>query len=373
MSIQKTIVQLWLWLVCATCTSVFGESEDIKVTASKDILPWPISVSVKTEFLPAKAGPAAFHLTVVPTEHFSETCDSIVISVKNLRGTPYIGSERWVVTLSEVTPYACLVNVKIPDNDTTAIEIGAGCTMTMDEARWFVTTGDTLEMYDQHPAGARKYRPSWSDLERAKFTPEQLQKEFDFFLDMRNCYRNCQAFVDSALGTLEPTDSAYVYRVRTTVDMWITLQCDWGLNITPVKREELKDVLPPQPDETPRRDGSESADSLGSQSLLENQDNGRGQGAISLERVTGLTGANTLPINETITYYIRMNNNTGTNIRGISNGFEVYSPDSETRQLCQSRQTRICRRRLRTTEPPRFSRRLFLLSQATWTCAFPLR
>jgi len=30
-------------------------------------------------------------------------------------------------------------------------------------------------------------------------------------------------------------------------------------------------------------------------------------------------------------------------------------------------------KRIKLHEPPRFSRRLFLLSQATWTCAFPLR
>ena len=43
--------------------------------------------------------------------------------------------------------------------------------------------------------------------------------------------------------------------------------------------------------------------------------------------MTGITGDSTLPIDETITYYLRLNNNTGMSMKGITNGFRVYSPD----------------------------------------------
>jgi len=236
---------MWLALISIATTSAFGQKGDIHVTTSPDILPWPISVSVKTEFLPAKAGQAAFRLTVSPTEHIREGCDTVVISVKNLRGMPYTGPESWVVPASELTPYTYTVNIAIPDNDTSAIEIGAGCTMTMDEARWFVTTGDTLEMYAQNPIGVGgRYKPSWSDLERAKFTPVQLQKEFEFVLDLRHCFRNQRVFVEKLLEDLEPTDTPNVYMVRTSVDNYITLWGDWGVHIVPANKAVFDAAYP---------------------------------------------------------------------------------------------------------------------------------
>ncbi len=56
-------------------------------------------------------------------------------------------------------------------------------------------------------------------------------------------------------------------------------------------------------------------------------DDGSQQSSLTLERVEGLYEAGILPINETVTFYIRMTNGTGDNVRGITNGFRVYSPD----------------------------------------------
>jgi len=55
-----------------------------------------------------------------------------------------------------------------------------------------------------------------------------------------------------------------------------------------------------------------------------------GQGSLTLDDVDGLTVENKLMVNETITFYIRWNNNTGTNITAHTNGFRVYSPDGAT-------------------------------------------
>jgi hypothetical protein len=51
-----------------------------------------------------------------------------------------------------------------------------------------------------------------------------------------------------------------------------------------------------------------------------------GQGSISLDGVNGLWGVDTLNVNQTITFNIRLTNNTGYNITGSTNGFRIYSP-----------------------------------------------
>lgn len=52
-----------------------------------------------------------------------------------------------------------------------------------------------------------------------------------------------------------------------------------------------------------------------------------GEGSLTLDHVDGLTVENKLLVNETITFYIRWNNNTGSNIIAHTNGFRIYSPD----------------------------------------------
>ena len=52
-----------------------------------------------------------------------------------------------------------------------------------------------------------------------------------------------------------------------------------------------------------------------------------GQGSFSLDHVDGLLNTDTVSTDVPITFYLRWTNNTGANIRGCSNGFEVYSPD----------------------------------------------
>ncbi len=332
MSIKKTMFWLVLFVIGIACFSVIGQAGEIEVTTSKVIVPWPINLSVKTEFLPAKAGPAAFLLTVEPSKYFDESCESIVISVTNKLGTAYSGPERWSIPASEATPFTRVVNLTIPDNDTCGVVFAAGCGRTLRVRRWFVTTGDILEMYAERPVDSRKYKPTWSDVVRAKFTPEQLQKEFDFRLDLRNTRDFQRDSIGTLISTYKPTDTPEVYLIRTSIDNWITLTGDFRATMEPVDEEAFLNEFPPADWETPpqQQDSSNTDDTLKSQSSLDKDPDLPYEGAITLERVTGLTGANTLPIGQTITYYIRINNNTGTNIRGITNGFRVYSPNGAT-------------------------------------------
>jgi hypothetical protein len=48
-------------------------------------------------------------------------------------------------------------------------------------------------------------------------------------------------------------------------------------------------------------------------------------GAYTLDHVDGLVGPNQLGTDAEITFHIRMNNNTGYALKGITNGFRVYS------------------------------------------------
>ncbi|MCK4372782.1 MAG: hypothetical protein KAW61_06520 [candidate division Zixibacteria bacterium] len=49
--------------------------------------------------------------------------------------------------------------------------------------------------------------------------------------------------------------------------------------------------------------------------------------AISLDSVAGLYGPNSLNTNQQLTFYLRLTNNGTYPIKGINNGFQVYSPD----------------------------------------------
>lgn len=53
----------------------------------------------------------------------------------------------------------------------------------------------------------------------------------------------------------------------------------------------------------------------------------QGNGAFSVESVTGSYSGNRLGTQEPITFFIRMNNTTGRTIQGAANGFQIYSSD----------------------------------------------
>ena len=299
MSIRKTMIWMVLAALGLAFFGVIGHAGESEATLSKTLFPWGIDYSVTTESLPDKAGPASFRLTVKTRERDADACDSIIFSVTNKRGTAYTGPERWAIPASEATPYTCVVNVTIPDNDTSAVIIAAGCRGTMREYRWFVTTGDTLEMYAERPVDPRKYAPSWSDVMRAKFTPEQLQKVFDFRLDLRNTLDFQRDSIGTLISTYKPTDTPEVYLIRTSIDNWITLTGDFRATMEPVDEEAFLNEFPPADWETPQQqqDSSNTDDTLKSQSSLDKDPNLPYEGAITLERVTGVTADSTLPIN----------------------------------------------------------------------------
>lgn len=330
MSIRR--ITLWLVLVAVSISlsGLFGLGGN--VVASVPLLSWGIDYNLTVESLPTKGGVVTLRLTIERWKDVREGCDSVILMVTNERGAAYSGPERWVVPLTEGAPYVCFVDLNIPENDTCAVEFSAGCRFMIDDHRWFVTTGDTLEMYAQHPANARKYQPTWSDVMRAKFTPEQLQKVFDFRLDLRNTLAFQRDSIGTLIRTYNPTDTPEVYLIRTSIDNWITLTGDFRATMEPIDEGAFLREFPPADWETPQQqqDSSDADDTSKPQGSLYNDPNLQNQGAITLERVTGLTGDNTLPINQTITYYIRMNNNTGTTIRGITNGFRIYSPHGAT-------------------------------------------
>ena len=311
------------------CVAIIVLTAAVVVNAGSGI-EGPVSVDLKILQLPDNAGHGELSLILKPTRSFSRfNCDSLVVEVETKFGLVFLGAPKWTVPMDNSTEYTTVLNIDIPDNDTCGMFVHTFCgQVRQSQAIYFVTTGDTVETYGGHPRG-RTPKPdsTWSQMERAKFTPEQLQKEFDFFLDLRHSHKNERSFAEKLLETLQPTDTANVYRVRTTIDNWITLWGDWRLKIIPVDYESLNAEYPRSPEDAPPGDSSETGDTLKSQSSLDKDPSLPYEGAITLERVTKLSSANTLPINETITYYIRLNNNTGTNMKGISNGFRVYSPD----------------------------------------------
>ncbi|MFQ5499392.1 MAG: thrombospondin type 3 repeat-containing protein, partial [Candidatus Zixiibacteriota bacterium] len=52
-----------------------------------------------------------------------------------------------------------------------------------------------------------------------------------------------------------------------------------------------------------------------------------GQGSLSLDHVTGLSSFGRIPTGDTVTFFLRLTNNTGFAATGTTNGFQVCSPD----------------------------------------------
>jgi len=69
---------------------------------------------------------------------------------------------------------------------------------------------------------------------------------------------------------------------------------------------------------------------VGKQGLLDDLRKIGGDGAFWIDGAYPLTPDGKLPTGQDVTFYLHMLNNTNTIIKGITNGFRVYSPDGAT-------------------------------------------
>ncbi len=278
----------------------------------------PFSITLEPVTLPQGSGPAALRLLVVP--RFQSQCD-VTITVTPLFNLTYIGEKTWVTKAKKDSAVFYTLKVIIPPEDTSGIEVmvdGGSCGRHY-ASNHFVTTGDTIEVYPGNPRHASGI-PSPSrtnDPIRDILTEEQLQTEYEVWLDLRDSTH--LEIAEKILGPLpdsskcEGYDGYYILKIPLEKVLKLAEQ---GIELDTIRKKK----------------STRGIDSLQKRQLP--TDSAKGEGALptssdgfSLEYVDGMTTPGVLPTNQEITFYLRIYNNTPTNMEGMTNGFRIYSPD----------------------------------------------
>jgi hypothetical protein len=126
---------------------------------------------------PLGAGRAQLKLEIEPRV----ACEEITITVDSLEGVVYDGPSEWVAQVEKNRTYSVVLDVTIPHNDTSHISIEI---IGVNERGWvtgwasnyFVTTGDSVEVYYGDPRYVREHPVQKAPKKRiTKYSEDQLK------------------------------------------------------------------------------------------------------------------------------------------------------------------------------------------------------
>jgi hypothetical protein len=201
MSKSLKALGLALGLCAVGGASFFYETSTATIVHSVDCSFEPVA-------MPKAAGPVALELAFTPKHE----CDEVKVKVSKIVNLEYTGDTAWVVPVEKGKWYRRTLNVSIPDGDTSGIEITMQCgRVPTTPACYFVTTGDTVEVYAGKPSHKpRRYsQPTTGDPIRDTLTLEQLQTEYEVVLDLRD-----SADLKIALKIIGPLPKPIVFQGR---------------------------------------------------------------------------------------------------------------------------------------------------------------
>ena len=265
--------------------------------------------------VPALHGRATLRFSITRTYDCREGTE-LTVEVKASENLQVIGQRSWSFPHDPEAHRSIDIEIDIPPDDTSFVEIQMFCGKSRDHVRrFFVTTGEKLEVWP----GSPRHRAG-----RKKPTPPDTTK-YEIRIDLRDPAR--YAYIkqyEEQLGPLVETRDSGLYRMRVTRESIREFRME-GFGV-----ELLEDVpglqVPP-----PKQDSSGSP-KLAPDSVEEQSDVGRspdvyGSGRLWLDSVGGISSSGELPTSRAITFFIGVENNTYYTIDGITNGFKVYSPD----------------------------------------------
>ncbi len=302
-----------LLFICATVGVYFPHASAATNVHSVDCTFDPVS-------MPKGAGPVMLELAFTPKHR----CDEVTVKVTKLLNLEYTGDTAWVVQVEKEKWYRKTLNVSIPDNDTSGIEVTLQCGRVPNtHACYFVTTGNSVEFYHGNPRGYHRFpsQPKNDEIVRDTLSRVQLQTKYVVILDLRDSADRKTA--ESIVGTL-PDSSKFeghegYYKIKLTLERLIEIT-DKGI------KGEFVTPPPWAPEYSPSMDSvlnkQPKSDTSKEQGALPFSPNG-----FSLDSVDGMTTPGEIPADQEITFCLRLNNNTGYNIKSSTNGFRVYSPD----------------------------------------------
>lgn len=234
-------------------------------------------------------------------------------------------STHWVVPVEDFTPYNTTVSVVVPPVDTGWVFV----TMSPSgekAAIWLWADSEGMKFqyghprtFGWHPGGEEP--PTFAERQIAAGDPEELRQVREVFVSLKGSHRFTIAKMVELYGDKMRPIEGYGDSVFVVTDtlrrLW--LMTDHGayfIFALPPKVPQLR------PKESPKtapieEDSTESGDSSSS----------KGDGSVYLIGVDGQAQAGYLPADDTLTIYLGIENNTGDWIKGMANGFRIYSPD----------------------------------------------
>lgn len=274
----------------------------------------PIDISLEAVRLPERAGPGELLLTVAISD--PEYADEeLTITVVTENGLVYHGPDNWSTPGPGSASYTVKLSIEIPPDDTSSIRVQVGCERFSHFAwGYFVTTGSTLEHWHGRPNPGSYSVPEPPDTTTYSIRLDLRDKEhYEFFERYKE-----------QLGSIEPTADSGFYLYRTTWEGVRDLLIE-GFKLEPV------DSIPNMPTRPPRVKPTRQHDSTTLRPHNKPGDlSGSSSASIWLEMPDGSSVPDGLPPGEQLTFHVGLNNSTGENMMGITNGFRVYSPDGAT-------------------------------------------
>ncbi|MFH1699391.1 MAG: dockerin type I domain-containing protein [Candidatus Zixiibacteriota bacterium] len=309
---RKTLLSVVIFLILAAVGNV---------CYSDSTPPHPFDISLEPAGEMEKNAPLTLNLTygLTPKYYFCGDTGYVTVITLTYRKRDTLTVNTWPVQFDKDHSYSTAFQVTVQDNDTTELCILLGCGMIgYPIFRDIITTGDEVQFLANFDPKPSKNNSKSSDPNRDTLTQEQLQKEYEIAIDLRD--ESHFQYAEQLLGHIP--DSCQIphrmgtYIMKMTLDNVLKLH-EFGIELDEVRKKS---------EEQPLKDSLKLEEQNGS---LENQESSINNSfpGISLEYVDGETTPGILPTGEIITFYLRVNNPTEHIMDGPTNGFKVYSPD----------------------------------------------
>ncbi len=255
------------------------------------------------------------------------------------------GPSDWSIPVSIDQHAEGILNLDIPYNDTCYIRVNidAPCRSGMILA-YLISAGDSIEMHNGkiRAADQRTGHQKEADKLLEVLSDAQLEYEYDIKLLLEHYPDDMIKWVDSLVGPLKATDKEGIYTARTTKRKIIELH----RRTMPYKvlSKEYPDILERLYNSTgffPLQDSDSSSEKPskggGPTKLPESELKIYNDGVISISYVDELTPNYGIPTGQPTRFLINLYNNSNRRIKGITNGFRVYSPDGANwRKRCSA-------------------------------------
>ena len=317
MSIRKTMVTM---AIMATVLVIMAGLLHATPPRSSRLFDW------KLEPLEPPKGPGVIDMLFefTPTKICSMmACTEAEILVITKGGLEFLGPHSWKQPVKYGETYSQVIQVNVPPNDTCGvwIEMHSPVYSRTRAVAYFVSSTDSVEFWKGYPRRSLGGPGIWEQIQ-ANTPVEKLQEIVEVRIDMRSVFPGALKRVLDLVGEMKPTDKDSVCTARISRDDAYQLG-RWG-----VVCDIIRQPAPLQPDSN--RIPRNRIDSLEQQGVLDSLRNLRGDGAFWLDGAYPLTSEGKLPLGEDVTLYLHILNNTNTIMKGVTNGFRVYSPDGAT-------------------------------------------